>query len=121
MKPEKPTVGKSLALQEYETKLRSWTDKNQSLQDKAQNAAEAKAALVTKSFHLCQMFLGVVPKTKWQAIVHDTCQQGGWADDHGAIHDEPQGLSFDTLHLYQRKWLGAVLKKDAAEKQRAYL
>ena len=121
LKPEKPIDENSQAFQEYKTKLRSWTDKNQSLQDKAKNAAKAKAALVTKSFHLCQMFLGEVPKTKWQAIVHDTCQHGGWADDRGTLHDEPRGLSFDTLRLCQRKWLGTVLKKDAAEKQRAYL
>ena len=65
--------------------------------------------------------LGEVPKTKWQAIVHDTCQQGGWADDCDTLHDEPRGLSFDTLRLCQQKWLGTILKKDAAEKQRAYL
>jgi hypothetical protein len=77
--------------------------------------------LVTKAFHLCQTFLGEVPKTKWHSIVFETCQQGGWADENDAIHNEPRRLLFDTLHMCQRKWLSTVLKKDAAKKERAYL
>ena len=53
------------------------------------NAANAKAALVTKAFHLCQMFLGEAPKPKWHSIVYETCQQGGWADKNGAIYGKP--------------------------------
>ena len=92
LKPEKPTDNNSQALQEYEAKLRSWTDKNQMLQDKVRYAAKVKAALMTKAFHLWQMCVWEVPKTKWHSIVHETCQQGGWADDNSAIHDKPRGL-----------------------------
>ena len=66
-----------------DARLKAWKGKYLTLQDKARNAKQAKTEVMKKAFHLCQTFLGEVPKTKWQNTVFETCQQSDWIDDKG--------------------------------------